>query len=701
MSNIIDAVFKLTDEFSKPLNNCISSLTAAGKAGNKARKQVAAAGKSISNLGTQLTVGVTMPIVAAGAAAYKNYADVDKTLLLVQATMGSTAEGAKALADAVGDAAAESVYSMQDAASAALNFARQGWSAQQAADMIAPAMRLAAGTETEVATVTEGLGVAMKAFSLSSEEATNTADVFARAQAQANTTVTELFEAVSTGGAIFESVGWSLNDLCVVTDVFGEAGISASEGMNAMKTGLMRLASPTKDAATALENLGVNIFDSKGKMDDMVTVQKKLHDAFAKLDGNDEAILQAADDIFGKNQGGKWLSFINAAPDKVKQFSDSLGDCSGTAQEMSDALMSGAGGALESLESSIDVLSYQLGELLGTTITPIVNKITEVVEHIRSLDTEQQKQIVKWALIAAAVGPVLTIFGKLMIFGSQIAGAISKISVAGGAAKAALAALSAPAAVVAAVIAAIVFAVVSVVTHLDLFRAAIARIQEDCGPMIDNIAARFSSAASILGPAISSLSDLVANVLAGAFQMLGEGALIVIDGITRAISGIADIVIGVVSTVKNLVTGDWSAAWESMGNVVDGVVNTIIGLVESLTGAIMGIAGAVGGAVGGVVSWAKGLGGSEDSTAKNASGTNNWRGGLTRVNEQGGEIINLPSGSQIIPHDLSRNVLAAGSGQTVNISGNTFTVREDADIDRITDALVRKLYKAQANMGMA
>ena len=701
MSNIIDAVFKLTDEFSKPLNNCISSLTAAGKAGNKARKQLADTGKAISSLGTKLTVGVTLPLVAAGTAAYQNYASVDKTLRLVQSTMGSTAEEAQALADAVGDAAAESVYSMQDAADAALNFARQGWSAQQAADMIAPAMRLAAGTETEVATVTEGLGVAMKAFNLSSEEATNTADVFAKAQAQANTTVTELFEAVSTGGAIFESVGWSLNDLCVVTDVFGEAGISASEGMNAMKTGLMRLASPTDDAAKTLKNLGVSIFDANGKMDDMVTVQKKLHDAFAKMDGNDEAILQAADDIFGKSQGSKWLSFVNAAPDTVKKFSDSLQDCSGTAQDMSDALMSGAGGALESLESSIDVLSYQLGELLGTTITPIVNKITEVVEYIRSLDTEQQKQIVKWGAIAAAVGPVLTVFGKLMTLTASVAGLISKISVAGGMAKAALAALSAPAAVVAAAIGAILVVVASVITHLDLFKAAIARIQEDCAPLIDSIQNNFSGALEILGPIISSLSDLVANVLAGAFQMLGEGALLAIDGITRAFKGIAEIIGGVVDTIKGIVEGDWTTVWNSMGEVVDGVVNTMIGLVEGLVGVIGGVVTAVGGAVAGVVQWASDNDKTEKSTGKNASGTSHWRGGLTSVNEQGGEIMDLPNGTRIIPHDLSRNVLAAGSGQTVNISGNTFTVREDADIDRITDALVRKLYKAQANMGIA
>ena len=37
----------------------------------------------------------------------------------------------------------------------------------------------------------------------------------------------------------------------------------------------------------------------------------------------------------------------------------------------------------------------------------------------------------------------------------------------------------------------------------------------------------------------------------------------------------------------------------------------------------------------------------------NAAGTNDWRGGLTYVHERGGELINLPQHTQIIPHDLS------------------------------------------------
>lgn len=70
----------------------------------------------------------------------------------------------------------------------------------------------------------------------------------------------------------------------------------------------------------------------------------------------------------------------------------------------------------------------------------------------------------------------------------------------------------------------------------------------------------------------------------------------------------------------------------------------------------------------------------------NADGTNNWRGGLTQVNERGGEIMNLPSGTQIIPHDISKRMAdgAASRSQSIQIGwddsiGNfRATVRDEA-----------------------
>lgn len=80
----------------------------------------------------------------------------------------------------------------------------------------------------------------------------------------------------------------------------------------------------------------------------------------------------------------------------------------------------------------------------------------------------------------------------------------------------------------------------------------------------------------------------------------------------------------------------------------------------------------------------------------NATGTPYWRGGLTRVNERGGEIMNLPSGTQIIPHDVS--VKAAGGRSVtvnVNIQGNVIGNREFTE--QVGSYVGRKVLAALGN----
>lgn len=56
---------------------------------------------------------------------------------------------------------------------------------------------------------------------------------------------------------------------------------------------------------------------------------------------------------------------------------------------------------------------------------------------------------------------------------------------------------------------------------------------------------------------------------------------------------------------------------------------------------------------------------------KNAMGTPYFTGGLTTVHERGGELINLPSGTQIIPHDLSNKIVNNNQkNQNINININ-------------------------------
>lgn len=82
-------------------------------------------------------------------------------------------------------------------------------------------------------------------------------------------------------------------------------------------------------------------------------------------------------------------------------------------------------------------------------------------------------------------------------------------------------------------------------------------------------------------------------------------------------------------------------------------------------------------------------------------GDRSWRGGLVQVHERGGEILDLPRGTRIYPHDVSMRMAKGGQSQMINIPklADQIIVREEADIDRIGDRLVQKIRKSSENRG--
>lgn len=92
----------------------------------------------------------------------------------------------------------------------------------------------------------------------------------------------------------------------------------------------------------------------------------------------------------------------------------------------------------------------------------------------------------------------------------------------------------------------------------------------------------------------------------------------------------------------------------------------------------------------------------------NATGSTHFAGGWTEVNELGGEAIWLPNGSWIYPHATTERLLqkqlervGSGGAPQVTISGNTFAVREEADINRIAYELLKLMSTAHVNYGGA
>ena len=406
---------------------------------------VKAVGGKISGVGKELSK-VSVPLVAAGTAAVKSFAEVDKTMQLTNSTMANSEEEARLLSDAMKEAAANSTFGMSDAAQASLNFARAGLTAEQAAAALAPAMNLAAGEGGNLDTVSGGLVATINGFHGSFEEAGHYADVFANACNNSALDVDGLSDAMSVAAPVFSAVGYAVEDAALYMGVMADNGIEADKAANSLKTGFARLVSPAKEGAEAMANLGWSILNENGTMKDSITIQKELHDKFAELSEAEQ--IAAASAIFGKNQMAPWLALINSAPADVSELAGAL-EKEGTASEMAGAMMSGFGGSIEKLKSSVDVAATSLGEALAPTIQAVGDKIQAAVDWFNGLDESQRSMIATIGLVVAAVGPALVMIGSVVSgIGSiisatgSVVGAVSGIPAAITAVKASFSGLS-------------------------------------------------------------------------------------------------------------------------------------------------------------------------------------------------------------------------------------------------------------------
>ena len=387
--------------------------------GSVQAQQVAAAGEKmkefggkVESAGKTLTTHVTLPLAAVGAAGVASFAEVDKTMQLTNKTMGNTEEQAQLLNKAMKDAAANSTFGMKDAATATLNFARAGLTAEEAAAALAPAMNLAAGEGGNLDTVSGGLVATINGFHGSFDEAGRYADVFAAACNNSALDVDSLSHAMSVAAPIFSSAGYTVNDAALYMGIMANNGIDADKAANSLKTGLARLVSPAKEGAEMMDKLGISVTNSDGTMKSSIQIQKELHDAFSKLSESEQ--IAAASAIFGKNQMAPWLALINTAPEEVGELDAALSSCAGTTDEMAEAMMSGFGGSLEKLKSSIDVLVTSIGEALAPTIQKVATFIQGLVDKFNALTPAQQETIAKIGLVVAALGPLLIVVGKVI-----------------------------------------------------------------------------------------------------------------------------------------------------------------------------------------------------------------------------------------------------------------------------------------------
>lgn len=152
--------------------------------------------------------------------------------------------------------------------------------------------------------------------------------------------------------------------------------------------------------------------------------------------------------------------------------------------------------------------------------------------------------------------------------------------------------------------------------------------------------------------------------------------------------------------VKDAASGLWTSIKETFGGIKDSIVGAFEGAKEKVSGFFSWLDQEIESKpiIGQLYKGGKWLiGGAVDLLTGNALGTSYWRGGLTRVNERGGEIMNLPNGTQIIPHDISAR-MAGGPRVTVNVTVAGNVIGNEQYADELGERIADKLLRAIENM---
>lgn len=172
--------------------------------------------------------------------------------------------------------------------------------------------------------------------------------------------------------------------------------------------------------------------------------------------------------------------------------------------------------------------------------------------------------------------------------------------------------------------------------------------------------------------AIAAISLLVAN-----WDKVKAKAGELWDGIKTVFGGIKDSIVGAFNSATEAVSGFFSWIGEKL-SALDGAIESVP-------------------IIGSIYRSGKNLGGwIVDKVTGHATGTSYFPGGWTRVNERGGEIMRLPGGTQIIPHDVSSRMAGGTTVQVyVTVQGNV--IGNQAYAESLGSTIAQKLLRALRN----
>lgn len=476
-----------------------------------AGKQVEEFGGKLSKVGDGLTKGVTAPLAAIGGVGIAAFKELDAAMDTVATKTGAAGEELKEYQDIAKEIAETIPTDFQTAADAVgevqTRFNADGdalqWLSQQFVEF-------ASITNTDVTTAVDSVQSVMAAWGVDLKDSGLLLDTLAKAGQETGVSVDTLAQSLATNKTALDEMGFSLSDSTMFLANLDKNGVDAGAALAGLKKALVNA---SKEGKTSKEALG------------------ELQDTI-KNGATDTEAYQAAMELFGAKAGPAIADAVKEGRLSFEELGTSLEDFAGTTENTFNETLDPIDQLTTAMNTAKDV-GAQLGASILTVLTPALQKLNDFVKVAKDrwdkLSPKTKDAIVKFGLIAAAIGPVLSVggrlisgIGKLMTLGPKLASAISF--------------LLSPFGLVVAAIAAVIAIGVLLYKNWDTIKAKAQQLGQWISNTWNNIKTSTVNTWNNIKAAVSGAVDAVKNKISTGWGNLKQNVSNTFSGIKNAIT---------------------------------------------------------------------------------------------------------------------------------------------------------------------
>ena len=397
---------RLSDQMSPALARASKQLSVTGQ-------KLKSMGTSIASTGKSLSMGLTVPLVAMGAAAGIAFGGFEKNMNRVKALTGETGKAFTDMTALAKELGKTTQFSASEAADAMGFLAMAGFKAEDIMSTLPGVLQLAASAQLDLASAADITTNILTGYGRTVEQVSETNDILVKAFTSANTDLVQLGQAFKFVGPVAKGAGIAFEEATAMLALMGNAGIQASMAGTGLRGAIVRLLNPTNKITKALARNGIITKDATGQLLPMSDVVQQLG----------ERSVDAADmmTIFGMRAGPAMVGLVGQGHEAIRKLTGSLEEAGGIAARVANIQMEGLNGAFIRFKSAAEGMMIEVGEQLAPMFIDIFEKgikfsnwiSNTLMPAFTSLSPLTQKIIIGLIAFTAALGPLLIILGHV------------------------------------------------------------------------------------------------------------------------------------------------------------------------------------------------------------------------------------------------------------------------------------------------